>query len=68
MLFVVIPSAWRNKIGNEHIDSYDNRLDSLISEFANVSEADLVYIQRPQTISEAISHYLTIASGVCLRE
>ena len=68
LLYVVVPQEWHNRIGNENIDSHGNRMDSMVSEFANISTAEVIYLQRPSTITEAISHYLTLTNGLCIRE
>lgn len=44
LLFVIVPQSWRNRIGNENFDAHDHRIDNIVSEFANVSEAEILYI------------------------
>lgn len=44
LLFVIVPVEWHNRIGNENLDSHGKKMDTIVSQFADLSNATLLYI------------------------
>lgn len=63
LLWILVPCEWQQRIGIEN----SGRVDVQLAELCALAQPEIVYVQRPQSVTDAIANYMMIACGMFMQ-